>query len=261
MINRLKIVVFDMDETLGYFLEFGIFWQSLKRWFGYELSSDFFNKTLDLYPEFIRPNIMTVLNYLKIKKQSNECKGVMIYTNNQESREWVHLITSYFESNLNYKLFDNVICAYKINNTEVELCRSCHNKTHRDFVNCTKIPQHTQICFIDNKYHVDMHNQNVYYIKVNTYTYHLKFDEMLHRFVNSGIECVDLEAIKLYMNEYYFIDLKKSQSDYDLDKRMTKKIMLHLQDFFRKKYQMTTPKKTKRLNTKAKKTNKTKKVK
>jgi hypothetical protein len=63
------------------------------------------------------------------------------------------------------------------------------------------------------------------------------------------------------MNEYYFIDLKKSQSDYDLDKRMTKKIMLHLQDFFRKKYQMTTPKKTKRLNTKAKKTNKTKKVK
>ena len=27
-----KIVVFDLDETLGYFVEFGIFWDSLKEY-------------------------------------------------------------------------------------------------------------------------------------------------------------------------------------------------------------------------------------
>ena len=29
MKNVNKIVVFDLDETLGYFVEFGIFWDSL----------------------------------------------------------------------------------------------------------------------------------------------------------------------------------------------------------------------------------------
>ena len=65
-----KIVVFDVDETLGYFVEFGIFWSSIIAYkihqkINYELTQDDFNKILDLYPEFIRPNIISILNYLK----------------------------------------------------------------------------------------------------------------------------------------------------------------------------------------------------
>ena len=79
-----KIVVFDVDETLGYFVEFGIFWDSLNAYIKdqkieYELAQDDFNKILDLFPEFIRPNILSILNYLKHKKMSKECSGVMIY--------------------------------------------------------------------------------------------------------------------------------------------------------------------------------------
>ena len=28
-----KIVVFDLDETLGYFVEFGMFWDTLKHYY------------------------------------------------------------------------------------------------------------------------------------------------------------------------------------------------------------------------------------
>ena len=31
-LNKSKIVVFDMDETMGYFVELGIFWDSLNNY-------------------------------------------------------------------------------------------------------------------------------------------------------------------------------------------------------------------------------------
>ena len=35
-----KIVVFDLDETLGYFVEFGMFWDSLKNYYKHTLNKD-----------------------------------------------------------------------------------------------------------------------------------------------------------------------------------------------------------------------------
>ena len=68
----IKIVVFDLDETLGYFTELGLFWDSLIEYIkaekiNYKLAQDDFNETLDLFDEFVRPNIVSVLNYLKYK--------------------------------------------------------------------------------------------------------------------------------------------------------------------------------------------------
>ena len=61
----MKIVVFDLDETLGYFTEFGIFWDSLSNYLKIKekpkLNQDDFNETLDLYPEFLRPNKINIL--------------------------------------------------------------------------------------------------------------------------------------------------------------------------------------------------------
>ena len=72
-----KIVVFDIDETLGYFFQFSIFWEALssfikKQDINYKLTQQDFNKIFDLFPEFIRPNIISILNYLKYKKKQ-EC--------------------------------------------------------------------------------------------------------------------------------------------------------------------------------------------
>ena len=64
----MKIVVFDLDETLGYFTEFGIFWDCLMRYSNEKkkvlLNQCDFNDILDLYPEFLRPNIINILSYL-----------------------------------------------------------------------------------------------------------------------------------------------------------------------------------------------------
>ena len=62
-----KIVVFDMDETLGYFVELGIFWDSLKSYIKMKnievpIDQQLFNNVFDLYPEFLRPNIINILN-------------------------------------------------------------------------------------------------------------------------------------------------------------------------------------------------------
>ena len=70
-----KIVVFDLDETLGYFVEFGMFWDALKNFINQQklsetIDQNLFNKVLELYPEFLRPNIINILNYLKQKKKT-----------------------------------------------------------------------------------------------------------------------------------------------------------------------------------------------
>ena len=95
----MKIVVFDLDETLGYFTQFGIFWDCIQNVLNIKLSQQDFNETLNLYPEYLRPNIMPILQYLKNKKLTNCCHKLMIYTNNTGSKEWANKIKSFFETN------------------------------------------------------------------------------------------------------------------------------------------------------------------
>ena len=87
MTKPFKIVVFDLDETLGYFTEFGIFCDCLNNYFkNAAYSNTNFNELLDLYPNFLRPKIMNILRYLKGKKKENKCYKVMIYTNNHKTK-------------------------------------------------------------------------------------------------------------------------------------------------------------------------------
>ena len=80
----MKIVVFDLDETLGYFTQFGIFWDSIVSYAKSKnhetLSQSEFDDTLDLFPEVIRPNIINILAYLKDRKNANHCHKMMVYT-------------------------------------------------------------------------------------------------------------------------------------------------------------------------------------
>ena len=64
----MKIVVFDLDETLGYFTQFGIFWDSLINYIKNikntnTLQQQDFDATFDLFPEYLRPNILKILTY------------------------------------------------------------------------------------------------------------------------------------------------------------------------------------------------------
>jgi hypothetical protein len=242
----MKIVVFDLDETLGYFTEFGIFWDSLVKYrklIGRPLlTQNEFNEILDLYPEFLRPNIINVLNYLKTKKKSSCCDKIMLYTNNNGPREWAQHIIKYFEKKVNnYKLFDQIIAAFKINGKQVEICRTTYDKTHNDFIKCTKLPSNAEICFLDDTFYPGMANEFIYYINVKPYYYDLEFTEMIKRFLNSSIsnKLVDIDDFQKKINSiletYKYDYIYKEPKEYELDEIIGKQIVSHLQTFFNDK--------------------------
>jgi len=266
-----KIVVFDLDETLGYFVEFGIFWDSLKEYIqtnkiNCSLNQDFFNKVLDLYPEFLRPNIINILRYLKKKKISNKCSKLMIYTNNQGPKEWAQNIIKYFESKIDYKIVDQIIAAFKVRGQVVEVCRTTHLKTHKDFIKCTKMPPNTEICFLDDVFYPDMSNEKIYYINLKPYIYDLELDTMIDRFLNANIcSIVDptlcREQILNVAKKYHYIYLAKTPIEFNVDKIVSKKILHHLHTFFNKveKQQILPTKKRPLANLKNKTLKKSKK--
>jgi hypothetical protein len=242
-----KIVVFDLDETLGYFMELGMFWDALKGYIKHKqlkitTDQNLFNDVLDLYPEFLRPNITGILNYLKKKKEKNHCDQLMIYTNNQGPVEWAKFIMNYFEKKINYKIFDQIIGAFKVQGKRIELCRTTHMKTHKDFIKCTKVPEHTQICFLDDVFYPDMSNEKIYYINLKPYIHDLDFNEMISRLLKSSILGGDFEDptycreyILAFMSKYNYIYVGKTATAQDVDKVLSKKILQHLHTFFKMK--------------------------
>jgi hypothetical protein len=258
----MKIVVFDLDETLGYFTQYGIFLDCLKVYLNKDVTQTEFDSILDLYPEFLRPNILNILSYLKTKKESKCCHKMMIYTNNTGPREWAHQIINYFQNKINYKLVDQIIAAFKINGKQVEICRTTHNKTHNDFIRCTKLPASAEICFLDDYFYPDMVSDNIYYINIKPYYYDIPFEEMIMRFKTSSI-CSQLmtdinldsfsENIMKSIKQYKYQYIKKSEKEYEIDKILGKQITTHLQEFFNK------PRKNITLKSRGKRKNKTRK--
>lgn len=84
---------------------------------------------------------------------------------------------------------------------------------------------------------------NVYYIKVNPYVHDLSIDEMLQRFINSAIGSIIqkgdiayfIQFMKSHIANYNFVHSVKIKGEYEFDKIMTKKTMIHLQIFFNRR--------------------------
>lgn len=244
-----KIVVFDLDETLGYFVELGIFINVIEILFDITINENQFNEILDLYPEFLRPNIIKILKYLKQRKQINNKTQVMIYTNNQGPRSWVDMIKNYFETKINYKLFDQIIGAFKINGEIIEICRTSHRKSYDDFIRCTKLPRDAKICFLDDLQHDEMIHDNVYYINLKPYVYMLDYKVMIDRFINSNVSLlsnITIEERKNMFNKiindmkkYNFKIIDKNDNEQKVDDAIGKKIINHLNLFFNIKHNKT----------------------
>ena len=177
-----KVCVFDLDETLGYFTEVSIFWDALESFYGKKLSNDYFFEVLDIFPEFFRPEIFRILNMINNKKKRKICDESYIYTNNQGPKSWTKMINDYFNYKLGYKAFNGIIAAYKVQGQIVEPKRTSHEKSVKDLINCTNIPEIAEICFIDDLYHHLMDKENVKYIQIKPYIYNLTFTEMANRY-------------------------------------------------------------------------------
>ena len=259
IINPNNIVVFDLDETLGYFYQLSIFWNMLNDYFKTYLSEEDFINVLKIYPEFLRPNITDILKYVIKKKRNKKCNKIMIYTNNQGEKKWVHMICKFFDRKLKTKTFDQIIAAFKVNGEKVEMCRTSHDKSVVDLIKCTKIPENTRICFLDDQFHSLMEHDNVYYINLKPYEYSIPFEEMALRYYTKINNKIDkdkfIEFAVNYMKKNYKYE-PKSNDEHNVDKIISKKILTHLKDFF--KDSLKTKKTKKQRN---KRNNKTKKFK
>jgi len=230
-----SIVVFDVDETLGHFVELGIFWEVLNSIYGMRDKYHFF-ELLDLFPEFLRPEIISILSYIIEQKQKGLCDKIFIFTNNQGPRSWVEMITEYFNYKLREKVFDNIVSAFKVHGEIIEWCRTSNDKKVDDLLKCCNIPKQTQICFIDDQEHPLMVQSNVYYINVKPYYYSIPYYEMVNRYSKAFISLTDSSSFKrnmldqLYSSEYEVV--LKPPKEMEVDKVISKQILFHLEEFF-----------------------------
>jgi hypothetical protein len=222
-----KVIVFDLDETLGSFVDLEILWNSRL----FEQSQSNFNVLLDLYPEFLRSGILSILDFLHYKKNMGHCYKIYIYTNNKSHKEWTYNIVRYLEHKRRaIGLFDQVICAFKINDVVIEPKRTTHEKTYSDFIKCSVLPSSSEICFIDDKYFTRMEHDKVYYIQPRSYHHSLSAREIISRFKNSGL-VVPWHDID-FMHDSLNSAKSKSIADIEFDMDVSKKLMYHLQNFF-----------------------------
>ena len=233
-----KIVIFDLDETLGTFLEIGIFWSAIQRFFGKQNNESFY-EVLDIFPEFLRPNIINILFLLLEEKRKGTCHKVIIYTNNQGPKSWARLIADYFEHKLGDKIFDQIINAYKVNDIQVEKNRTSHVKSLSDFFACTNEDKNCEICFIDDQFHKGMKGPNALYINVMPYKYYLSYHLMAERYYHFYEPLMEknifLNAILSITNRHNTRGYEKSQEDYNLDEVISKKIYFYIANFLNKK--------------------------
>jgi|TARA_R110002012_G_scaffold262179_1_gene444338 hypothetical protein len=193
-INK-KLIVFDLDETIGHFEEFGRFISGLEyfhkqKWFVKSYDEDAFDKILEkyfdillhLYPEFFRYGIFKVFEDVLKKKRINKHLKVAIYTNNMGPRSWTIYIKNFIEKKIKHKLFDIIITGF---HTNTDKRRTTHNKTHKDLINCSNLPKNIPILFFDDQFHRDMVHNNIKYIHLHPYKMSISFDEMSKRFLEN----------------------------------------------------------------------------
>ena len=234
--NKKKVIVFDLDETIGSFADLEILWNSLSEFDFFKQSQDSFNMLLDLYPEFLRYGILNILDFLHYKKTKGHCYKLYIYTNNKFPRAWTSMIIRYLEQKQNVSgLFDQLICAFKINNVVIEPNRTSTAKTHTDLIRCSLLPKTSEICFIDDKYFEGMDSGRVYYIQPKPYFHMMLTSAIISRFCKSKLaDSSDNEVLQKYLYGKFDIINKTAKSDDEIatDRTVSQKIMFHIQEFF-----------------------------
>lgn len=177
----MKVVVFDLDETIGNFEQLGIVWDAIESNQSFHRLSrtDLFH-IIDLFPKIFRPDFFNIIKDLK----TNHVKTA-IFTNNQGPPEWVSLFAEYTSYKIGHNAFNRIVRSWKIGNNLIEPCRTSHDKKYIDFLNCTGYPKNTKLCFLDDQLHDGMKHPNVYYIHIHPYQYHYKFNDMIQKITHS----------------------------------------------------------------------------
>ena len=234
-----KVVLFDLDETIGHFVQLGIFWDSLIKYNQKYDNQQTFNILCDLFPEFFRPKILEIMRLLAKAKERTKnhprkvCK-IIIYTNNQGPKSWTNMIKIYIETKVGCQLFDQVI-----GSNGIEPLRTTFEKTYDDFITCAHLNNNEcDVCFLDDRRHEKMIRDNVHYLKVKPYTHGMSFSTMIRRFMaSSHLDESEYLAFYIAISEHakrYKYNIKnKSAAEIDVDTIISKRIIQHLHNFLK----------------------------
>lgn len=230
-----KVIVLDLDETIGSFGELYLLW-SLGLPSNVERNQQTFNDLLDIYPEFLRYGILNIIDYLKYKKDNGSYFKTFIYTNNILPIEWVQMIVNYIErKQTSSGLFDKIIPGF---NKTIQCMRTTRDKTHSDFIHCAVLPRSTEICFIDDAYFDKMEYPTVYYIQPKRYNHMMKTSDIVERFANSRfadpLNRLDVRDLlyQTFIQNGLLNTTGKDTLEVSIDIIVSKKIMYHIKEFF-----------------------------
>lgn len=232
-----KAVAFDLDETMGSFSDlYMLIWLKLP---ARNRTQPIFNKLLDLFPEFLRVDIMSIFEFLKDKIDKKECMPIYIYTNNQcEYPVWVEQIVEYIDYKLDasgeYSVFARPIFAYKIGRDRIEMNRTTHEKTYADFLKCSRVNHNTDVCFIDDQNHPKMKHPRVYFIHPPPYKHPLSAKDINDRFAKSDLYYQLLGKPRLF-SLMPILSRPKSFPNTEWvksEREITKQIMYHVREYF-----------------------------
>lgn len=208
-----KAIVFDLDETIGYFTQIFYIKEIIENNIGKPLNNKELFELFDLYPNIFRIGIFNVFKYLKKIKKKNNTLKIIIYTNNNGPKNWVFNIKNYIEQRIKYKLFDKIIPGFNHNN--ITNCRTTHKKTYEDLRKCTNLTFKDKIIFFDDRTHEHLIHDNIKYIKVKPYEYEYNFYKIknillkskLLKVLNININHLNqINAMYTYKNKVYNSD-------------------------------------------------------
>lgn len=254
-----KVIVFDLDETIGYFTQLGVFIKLVEDYTNHKFTTAQNHQLLSLYPELFRSGIMDVFKHLKKHKSDNT--KIIIYTNNTGPKSWVMMIKNYIEKQLNGKLFDKVLAGYRegLYGKVQEHSRTTSDKTYEDLVNAVNLSETDKIIFFDDQLHYRMYNTNINYVHLKPYQKLLSLSEFIEKFAESklGKKLIKdknklLFGIKETWNKYQF--RQYTEKSINEKNYTTRKILKEIKTFtlFKNKKNSTT--KRKKSQRKSKKT-------
>jgi hypothetical protein len=228
-----KVVVFDLDETIGNFIQLSVLDYKLRKYYNRDLSKDHFFQILDMFPKVFRPNIFNIFKYLKKMKEQKKIK-IMIYTNNNGCKMWVHRIKSYVEKKLDCKLFDRVICAWKYDGKILEKNRTGYEKKYNDLLKCGHLKKTDEIIFLDDQLHEKMLHPQLTYLYLKPYHYNYSDNAIISTYVQhmklkraKALQFKKYFNTKTFSDHYTYKTISKNES-FDIK---GKKIERHIRRF------------------------------
>jgi hypothetical protein len=219
----MKIIIFDIDETIGYFSQIYVLCHAVEKEFGKRMTIYQFTIILNMFPEVFRPDIFNLFKYLSLNKDAL----FGFYTNTHLSKAWLDYLIIYIHNNIGYKLFDFLIAPNSI-------YRTTKKKKFNDLECCVdniiNKYESRAYCFIDDVIHAEMCNPNLTYIIVSPYVNEMGYNDIMLRF---KLNMHKLHLQNIYMEESFFnqhAKLSKHRSN-QTKLQFNKNIILKITDF------------------------------